>query len=173
VVSNCWPSDCLSDALSTTPQWLPGPTPTKRTEVRAAPSLVVPATTVAGWDHADQANRGQSIAPNCCARKHSGWLRECRTSDQRSEQRPHLSCPPSQWLSEPTPNMLSDVRVEPSAVVPATTVLFWAHADRANRGRSSSLNSRALHYNAVLSPCRPSEQRPGKSLTCRARHHSG
>jgi hypothetical protein len=35
-----------------------------REQARAAPSPVVPATTVAGWAHADQASRGQSSALN-------------------------------------------------------------------------------------------------------------
>jgi hypothetical protein len=46
------------------PEWLGGPTPTKRTEASAAPSPVVPATTVAVLGHADQANRCQSSALN-------------------------------------------------------------------------------------------------------------
>jgi hypothetical protein len=68
-------------------QWLAEPTKTYRTGARAAPSPSVPATTVSGCSHADQANRGLSIALNFRARHHSGCLTPRRTSEQRPEQR--------------------------------------------------------------------------------------
>jgi hypothetical protein len=52
------------------PQWLVDRTLTEETEARAAPSSVVPATTVADCAHADRANRGQSSALTCRARHH-------------------------------------------------------------------------------------------------------
>jgi hypothetical protein len=51
------------------PQWLAEPKPNERTEAKAAPSPIVPATTVTGWDHADK-------------------------SEQRPDHHPQLSCSP-------------------------------------------------------------------------------
>jgi hypothetical protein len=45
-----------------------------------------------------------------------------RPSNQRPEQRPNLSCPPPQWLAEPTPTERKEVIAAPSPVVPTTTV---------------------------------------------------
>jgi hypothetical protein len=104
------------------PQWLAEPTPTERAEAREAPSHVVPATTMAGWVHADQSNRGQTSAFTCRACHHIGWLSPRRPREQRSEQRPHLSYPPPQRLAEPTPTERAEAREAPSHVVPATTV---------------------------------------------------
>jgi hypothetical protein len=54
------------------PQWRAEPTPTEVTEARAAPSAVVPATTVAGWAYIDRENRAKSSALTCHALHNSG-----------------------------------------------------------------------------------------------------
>jgi hypothetical protein len=174
------------------PQCLAGPTPTKRTEAKAAPLLVLPDIIVAGWAHADQANRGLSSVLNSLARQHSGWKSPRQSSDQRPEQRSQLSCPPPQSLAWPTPSE--------------------------KKSQRCALKFRARHDSGWLSPHRGSDQRPEKcphlsyplaqwvawptptnrtearvapstfepattveqanrgernALTCRARHHSG
>jgi hypothetical protein len=98
------------------------PTPTKRTVTRVSHSPVVPATTVAGWAHATQANRGQRCALTFRARHHSGGLGPRRPSEQIPEQRPHLSSPPPQWLADPSPADITEARAASSNVVPANTV---------------------------------------------------
>jgi hypothetical protein len=103
------------------PQELAEPTPTKQTVARAAPSPAVQATTVVGWAQADQANRGQSSALACRARNHSGWLSPRRPSEQRPEKCHHLSCPPPQWLAEPTPTDGTEATAAPSPVVPSNS----------------------------------------------------
>jgi hypothetical protein len=145
------------------PQWLVEPKPTNRTEARVATSLVVDATTVSGWAHADQANRGQSSDLTCSACHHSGWLSPCRPSQQRPEQSPHLSCLPPQWLAVPTPTKGTEARAATSPVVPATTVAGRAYIAR-NRGQINAFSCRARHHIGWLSPrCRcekKPEQRP-------------
>jgi hypothetical protein len=119
----------------------------------------VPATTVAGWAHADRANRGQSSALTCRVRHHSRCLSQRQPSEQKPEQRPHPSCPLPQWLVDPTPNELTEARAAPSPVVPANRVAGCAHADRRRRGQNSALTSRARHHSGLPSQRRPSEQR--------------
>ena len=77
-------------------QWLARPTPTKATDDRAAPSPIMPATTVASWAHAVRGNRRHSSAPTSRARHDCGWLCKCRPREQRPEQRPHVSWGPTQ-----------------------------------------------------------------------------
>jgi hypothetical protein len=154
-------------------------------EARTAPSPDVPATTVAGLVHADQANRCQSSALTCRVSHHSGmfgprltseqrpeqrphqscpspqWLAETTPTDRtRPEQRPHLSCPERQWLAEPTSTQRTEARAATSPVVPATIVASCTYADQANRSQSSALTCRARHHSCWLSPCRLSKQRP-------------
>ena len=76
------------------PLWLPVPKTTKPTAAREATSPVLPATTVAGCAHADQANRGQRSALNFLACHHSRWLYSRRQRDQRPVQIPYLLFPP-------------------------------------------------------------------------------
>jgi hypothetical protein len=147
----CRPSEQRAEKrprLSCLPlKWLAEPKTAKRTEERGAPSPVVPATKVAGCAHDDQANCGQTTAVNCRACHHGGWLSQRLTNEQKSQQRPHLSCPPNQrlagpthtqrtdartahslscpptqWLVEPRPNRRSEERAAPSPVVHTTTV---------------------------------------------------
>ena len=108
----------------------------------------MPATTVAGWAHANQANRGQRSAITCHARPHSGWLCPRRSSEQRPAQRPQLSSPP-------TPVAGSDF------------------AGRHNRGPNSVLKCRALHHSRWLSQSRTIEQRPKQRPHLSCRHHRG
>jgi hypothetical protein len=116
-------------------QWVARPTPTERTETRATPSSIVPASTVADRAKANRANRGQNSALTYRARQRNGWLSPRRTRNQRPEQRPHLTCPrkqwlagrpqlsclPPQWLYEPTPTELTEARAANSPVVPFNT----------------------------------------------------
>jgi hypothetical protein len=104
------------------------PTTTERTEAGEAPSNVVPATTVVGWDQAD------------------------RPSEQKPDQRPYLSCPPTQWLAETTPTDKTEARAAPSTVVPVTTVDGWTQADQENRVQSSAFTCRARHHRCWLNP---------------------
>jgi hypothetical protein len=123
------------------------PTTKERKETRAAHSPFVPTSTVAGWDHADHANRGQTSVLTFRAPHHIGWLSPRRPSEQTTKQRPymschhhrcwlsprrttelrpherpHNSCPPPQWLCEPTPTKRSASKAAPSTVVHATSV---------------------------------------------------
>jgi hypothetical protein len=82
--------------------------------------------------------------------------------EQRPKQRPHLSYPPQQWLSEPTLTKRTEAREAPSPVVPANTVAGRSHADRANTGENSAIQCRARHHRECLSPRRPSEQKTGQ-----------
>jgi hypothetical protein len=141
-------------------QCLAEPTPTDIAEARAAPSLDVPATTVAGSAHADRANGGQSSALTCRVHHQSGWLSLRRPSEQRPEQRPHLTCLPPQWLTEPKLTERTEARAAPSPDAPATSVADSAHANRANRGQSSALTCRALLLSRWLGPRRPRELWP-------------
>ena len=68
------------------------------------------------------AKRGQSGALTCLARHHGGLLSRCRTSEQRPEQRHHLSCPPTQWLAYPSTTKRLEARAAHSPVVPITTL---------------------------------------------------
>ena len=141
-------------------QWLALATPIERTEVRVAPSLVVPTTAVADWAHADQSNRGQSCVLNCRDSQLSAWLSPRRPREQKPGQRPQHSCPPIQWLAEPTSTDLTEARIAPSPFVPAATLAGWAHDDQANRGQRRALRCRVRQHSGWLSPRRPSEQRP-------------
>jgi hypothetical protein len=94
-------------------QWLAEPTPTERIEARAKSSNVVPVNTVTGLTYSDRDNGGQSNALNCRVRHQSGWLSPRRPSEQRPEQHPHLSWPPTQWLAESTPTEQTQARVTP------------------------------------------------------------
>jgi hypothetical protein len=141
-------------------QWLAEPTPTERTEAKAAPSPVVTANIEVGCAHADRANRGQSSALTWRPRHPSGWLGPRRPSVQRPEQRPHLSSPQPQWLAGLTPTKRTEARAAPSSVVPASKVAGWAHADQANRGQTSALTCRARLHSGWKGPRRPSAQRP-------------
>jgi hypothetical protein len=38
------------------------------------------------------------------------------------EERPHLSCPPRQWLADPSTTMRTEARPAPSTLVPSSTV---------------------------------------------------
>jgi hypothetical protein len=152
---------------------------------------------VAGWAQNDEANRVQSTALTSRNRQHSGWLGRRRRSEQRTEQRPQISCPPTQWLAKRAPKNRSEARGTPSPVVPASTVAGSAQADQANRGQRSAHTCRARHPSGCLSPRRTSKQRPEQchyqscptpqrlkeptptsnrvhisALTCRARLHS-
>jgi hypothetical protein len=127
------------------PQWLAEPTPTERTEARAAPSRVVPDTTVAGLAHADRANRDHSNDLTFRAGLHIRRRSPRRPSEHRPQQRPHLSCPPRYWLAESMPTERTVARAAFSPGVPATTVAGWAYADQANRGQSSALTFRARY----------------------------
>jgi hypothetical protein len=102
-------------------QWLARTIPTRRSEARFANSPVVHFTTVAVCSLADQPNRGHSCALTCCARNLIGWLSQCRPSEQRPEQCPHLTCPPPQWLAEPTLTDRTEAKAAPSPMVPANT----------------------------------------------------
>ena len=129
------------------PESLTETTPTKNTKARTAPSRVVLATTVAGWAHAEQENRGHVCATTCRASHHSGRQNTLRPSEQRPEKRthlsspppqclgvptptkrsedraaPHLSCPPPQWLAKPTPTEQREAKTTTSLVVPAKSV---------------------------------------------------
>jgi hypothetical protein len=117
----------------------------------------VPASTVAGWAHVDQANKGQSSALNFRARKHRGWLSPRRRMEQRPQRHPHLTSPPPQWLAEPTPTELTEAIAAPSPDVHAFTVAAWAKDNQANRCQSTALNCRILHHTCWLSPRRRSE----------------
>jgi hypothetical protein len=97
-------------------QWLADPTPFSRTEARAAPSPVVPDSRVAGCAHAEKSNRHKRSALNSRAHNHRDWLSPGLPSEQRPEQRRHLSCPPRQWLPGPTTTDLTEGRPEPSPV---------------------------------------------------------
>jgi hypothetical protein len=118
--------------------------------------------------YADQANRGQGSALTCHICHHSGCLGTRRPSDQRPEQRPHLSFQPPQWLAEPTPSKQTVTREGPSPVVPSTTGAGCTHSDRANRSQTSTLTCRARHHSCWLSPRQSSEQRPDQRphLSC-------
>ena len=85
-------------------------------EARAAPSIEVPVTTVAGLAHPNRPNGGQNSALKCRVRHHSDWLSPHRQSEQMSEQRPHISSPPPQWVVEPTPTDISEDRAALSLV---------------------------------------------------------
>jgi hypothetical protein len=134
------------------------PTPNKRKEARAAASIVVPGTTVAGFTHAEQSNRGLNSALTFRARHHSGWLSPRRPTDRRPDQHTHLSCLPKQWLAEPTPTKRTEARAGRSPFVPTTTVANLSHADRENKVLSSHHSCRARHHRGLLS--RRREQRP-------------
>jgi hypothetical protein len=123
------------------------------------PHLSCPPHTVAGWAHTNQANRGQTSALNFSARLHSCWLSSRRPSEQRPDHRPHLSCPPPQWLAEPRPTEPTEARAAPSPVVPASPVAGWAHVDQANTGQCSVLTCCARHDSGWLGPLGPREQR--------------
>ena len=84
-------------------QWLSESTHTNWTEHRAAPSTVVHANKLAGLAHADKLSRRQNSAFTCHASQNSGWLSPHRSNEQNPLQLPQMSCPPPQWLSEPTP----------------------------------------------------------------------
>jgi hypothetical protein len=173
------------------------PKRTERTEATAAPSPVVPANSLARWDCADQANRGQSSALTCRVRHHSGWLshayqantgqssaitcRPChpsgslslrRQSKQRPKQLPHLSCPPTQSVAEPSPTGGAEARAAPSLHGPATKVAVPVNVDRANGSQSSALTCRVRQYSGWMSPHRQSDQRP-EQHPCRACQQSG
>ena len=113
------------------------PTPTKRTEGRAAPSLVVPAATVSVRAQADKANRGVSSALTCRARYHNGWLCQRRSKEKSPEQRPHLSFSPPQWLTEPSPTRRTEARVAPSHLVHVTTVAVGPTPTKKTEARSA------------------------------------
>jgi hypothetical protein len=100
------------------PQGLAQPRPTKQTVAIAALSPAVHATTVVGWAHADQANRGQSSSLACRARNHSVCLSPRRTIEQRPQQSPQLSCMPPQCLLKPTPTERTEPKAAPTPVVP-------------------------------------------------------
>jgi hypothetical protein len=154
--------------------------PTVGTEVRAAPSPVLPANTVAGRGHAEHANRGQRSALSFRSRHHSGWLEPRRSSEQRPDQRPHLSYQPPHrlaepsptsrphWLTEPTPNHRTEARAAPAPLEPATTVAGSANVDRGNGGQSSAITCRSHHHSGWLGPHRLSEQGPDQRphLSC-------
>jgi hypothetical protein len=129
--------------LSTTStQWLVAPTPTERTEARAAPSDVVPSYKVAGCAHADQANRGQSRVLTFCVLNHSGWLYPPRPVDRG--QSSALTCRASHHIS------------------------CLSVAYQANRGQISPLTCHLRHTSGWLSLRRPREQRPEQrpQLSC-------
>ena len=92
------------------PQRLAEPTLIKRTKATAPHSTVVTDTIVAGRSHADQAKRGQRSALKFRPRKHSRWLRQSKTSEQKPEQRHQLSWPQPKWLVEPTPTKRTEAR---------------------------------------------------------------
>ena len=133
---SCQPIQCLSEPPPTKrteakqrnqlssppPQCLSEPTPAKGTEFSAAPSHVVHATTVAGWPHAQQENRGQRIAFT----RRAPDLRVCmsprRPSELRLQQLYPISCLQPQLLSDPTSTKRTEARAAPSLFVPATTV---------------------------------------------------
>ena len=103
------------------PQWLGEAMTTKRTEATPALSSVEPATTVAGWAHADKANKGQISAITSRHSQHSGWLIPSKPIERRPEQRSHLSCQPPKWLSETTPTERTEAGTAPFPVVHTTT----------------------------------------------------
>jgi hypothetical protein len=148
--------DQRSQLLCPPTQWMAELKLIKRSKARAAPSPVVPVNTVAGWTHAEQAIRGQSIALNCRARHHSGWLIPRRPSRQRPDLRLHPSCLPPQWLAEATSTNRTEATSAPLPVVPATTAAGWSHADQANRGQNSALICRAPDHSGWMSPRRAS-----------------
>jgi hypothetical protein len=158
--------------LVPSPQGLAEPTPTERTEAREALSHVVPVTTMAGWVLAYEANRGQSSDVTCRPRLPSAWLSLRRPREQRPEQRPHLSCPPPQWLSERTSTKRTKARAAHLTVIPTTLVAGCTHADQAIRGQRNALTSSARHLSGWLSPQRQSEQRPEQlpHLSCPPQH---
>ena len=96
-----------------------------------------------------------------------------RLSEQRPEQRSHLSCPPPQWLAKPKSTERTEARAPTSSVVPATTVAGRAQAYQAIRGQSSALTCRARHHRGCLRPRRPTNIGHRIAFTCRAHHHSG
>jgi hypothetical protein len=149
-------------------RWLAGPTATKRKEVRAAPSPDVSANTEAGEANAEHSNRGLISALTCRTRRHTGWLSPRRAMEQRPEMRTHLTCPPPQWLVDPTPIELTDARAAPSQVDPTSTVACWAHADQEDKSQKSSLACRFRHHSGWMSPSPKSEQSSEKRphLTC-------
>ena len=91
-----------------------------------------------------------------------------RPSQQRPEQRPHLSCLSPQWLAEAMQTERIEARATPSPAVPATTVAGSNHDDLTKRCQTSALTIRIRQNSGWLSPRRPSEQRPeqGSQLTC-------
>ena len=146
------------------PQLLAEPTPKMRPRATLAPSTDVPATTVAGSDHANQANRGQTSAFTCRARQLIGYLSPRRPRAKRPEKRPPVTCQPSQWLAEPTSTKRTEATSEPSPVVPASSVAARANANRSNRGLSNALNCYVRLHCCCLCPRCP-RQRPD------LRHH--
>jgi hypothetical protein len=59
-----------------------------------------------------------------------------------------MSFPPPQCLAETTPTERTEAREAPSPDMPAITVADSAHAEQANRAKSSAINFRARHYSA-------------------------
>jgi hypothetical protein len=140
-------------------EWLDEPTLTKRTETRTTPSHVMPANTVAGSAHADQANIAQSSTLICRVRQHSGLLSPPRPSQQRPQQRSYLSCFQPPLLAEPTSKKRTEARSAPSPVVPANSVNLGAHAHQEFRSQIIALHFRACLHRGWLSSSRRSQQR--------------
>jgi hypothetical protein len=162
------------------------------------PQLSLLATTVAGWAHAEQANRSQNSAFTCRARRLGFWLSQRRTSDQMPEERSQLSCPPSQWLAGPTLSKRIEAKYSTSPDVPATTVGGRATpTKRTEAGTSHSPVAPPLQLLAGTTPTKRTDVRAAPStnvsantvdgssqanqanrghsraVTCCAPHHSG
>ena len=100
----------------------------------------------------------RSSALNFRARHHIGWLSPRRSSDQRPDKRPQLSCSPRKWLAETTPTNRTEARGASSSLVPDNSVAGRSHSDRANRCQCNALTCRAHLLSGWLSTRRPNEQ---------------
>ena len=148
-------------------------TATERTEDISAPSNIVPVKIVAGCTHADHASSSHCSTLICRARDHSGWLSQRPPSGQWPDQRPKFSCPPPQWLAEPTQNERTVARAASTRVVSATTVAGWAKADPANRDQSNALTSRTRQTVAGYAHTERTEDRAAPSTLLPAKTVAG
>ena len=145
-------------------EWLDEPTITKRTETRTTPSHVMPANTVAGSAHSDQANIAQSSTLICRVRHHSGLL---------SQSRPNRSWFQPPLLAESKSTKRTEARSAPSPVVPSKSVNLGVHAEQEFRSQIIALHFRACLNRGWLSSSRRSEQKPQQRPYLYCCHHSG